>query len=91
VHAADGSGGWPRGAPYDAIVVAAAGPRVPAPLREQLAIGGRLVLPVESGDGAQRLVLVTRDAPDAWHEDDLGGVLFVPLVGSEGWPERRGS
>ena len=90
VRAADGSGGWPAGAPYDAIVVAAAGPRVPAPLREQLAIGGRLVLPVESGARAQRLVLVTRSAADAWHEDDLGGVMFVPLVGEQGWPEPRG-
>ena len=88
VHVGDGSAGWPAGAPYDAIVAAAAGPRVPAPLREQLAIGGRLVLPVDSGHGAQRLVLVTRTAADAWHEDDLGGVMFVPLVGSEGWPER---
>ena len=88
LHVGDGSAGWPAGAPYDAIVVAAAGPRVPAPLREQLAVGGRLVLPVANGFGAQRLVLVTRDAPDTWHEDDLGGVMFVPLVGSEGWPER---
>jgi len=90
VHVGDGSGGWPQGAPYDAIVVAAAGPRVPAALREQLAVGGRLVMPVErNGHGAQRLVLVTRDAADAWHEDDLGGVMFVPLVGAQGWPEPR--
>ena len=90
VHIGDGSGGWPQGAPYDAIVVAAAGPRVPAALREQLAVGGRLVMPVErNGHGAQRLVLVTRDAADAWHEDDLGGVMFVPLVGAQGWPEPR--
>ncbi|HEY2561476.1 MAG TPA: protein-L-isoaspartate(D-aspartate) O-methyltransferase [Caldimonas sp.] len=87
VHAGDGSAGWPAGAPYDAIVVAAAGPRVPQALREQLAIGGRLVMPVEGGDGAQRLLLVSRRADDAWHEDDLGGVMFVPLVGAQGWPE----
>ena len=90
VHVGDGSAGLPAGAPYDAIVVAAAGPRVPAPLREQLSIGGRLVMPVDSGHGAQRLLLVTRRAADAWHEDDLGGVMFVPLVGSEGWPEGHG-
>jgi protein-L-isoaspartate(D-aspartate) O-methyltransferase len=87
VHAGDGSAGWPAGAPYDAIVVSAAGPRVPQALREQLAIGGRLVLPVDAGYGAQRLLLVSRLANDAWHEDDLGGVLFVPLVGAQGWPE----
>ena len=89
VHSGDGSAGWPAGAPYDAIVVAAAGPRVPAPLRAQLASGGRLVMPVDSGHGFQRLVVVTRRGADAWHEDDLGAVMFVPLVGSEGWPERR--
>ena len=91
IHVGDGSGGWPAGAPYDAIVAAAAGPRVPAPLREQLAVGGRLVMPVGSGDDrAQRLVLVTRVARDDWREEDLGAVLFVPLVGIEGWPERAG-
>jgi protein-L-isoaspartate(D-aspartate) O-methyltransferase len=88
VHVGDGSTGWPSGAPYDAIVVAAAGPRVPAALREQLAVGGRLVIPVASGYGAQRLVLVERRGDAEWHEDDLGGVMFVPLVGAQGWPGR---
>ncbi|HEX4234372.1 MAG TPA: protein-L-isoaspartate(D-aspartate) O-methyltransferase [Caldimonas sp.] len=88
LHVGDGSAGWPQGAPYDAIIVAAAGPRVPPPLREQLAPGGRLVMPVDSGYAAQRLLLVTRGGDAAWQEDDLGGVMFVPLVGSEGWPER---
>jgi protein-L-isoaspartate(D-aspartate) O-methyltransferase len=88
LHVGDGSAGWPAGAPYDAIVVAASGPRVPQALREQLALGGRLVMPVASGAGAQRLVVVERRGDDAWHEDDLGGVMFVPLVGAEGWPER---
>ena len=89
VHCADGSAGWPEGAPYDAIVVAAAGPALPAPLRAQLAVGGRLVMPVERGAGAQRLVLVTRDA-GGFVEADLGGVMFVPLVGVHGWPEIGG-
>jgi protein-L-isoaspartate(D-aspartate) O-methyltransferase len=87
VHCADGSAGWPAGAPYDAIMVAASGPRVPEPLRRQLAEGGRLVMPVERGHGAQRLLLVRRDG-DAFAESDLGGVMFVPLVGEQGWPER---
>jgi len=88
VHVGDGSAGWPSGAPYDAIVVAAAGPRVPEALREQLAVGGRLVIPVASGFGAQRLVLVERRGDAEWREDDLGGVVFVPLVGAQGWPDR---
>ena len=88
VHVGDGSAGWASGAPYHAIVVAAAGPRVPAALREQLAVGGRLVMPVAGDHGGQRLVLVERRGDDEWHEDDLGGVVFVPLVGAQGWPER---
>jgi len=88
VHVGDGSTGWRSGAPYDAIVVAAAGPRVPAALREQLAVGGRLVIPVAGGYGAQRLVLVERRGDAEWNEADLGGVMFVPLVGAQGWPDR---
>jgi protein-L-isoaspartate(D-aspartate) O-methyltransferase len=85
VHCADGSAGWPAGAPYDAILVAAAGPRVPAVLREQLAIGGRLVMPVgESGFG-QRLCKLTRRGDKDFVATDLGGVLFVPLIGAHGW------
>jgi protein-L-isoaspartate(D-aspartate) O-methyltransferase len=89
VHCADGSAGWPAGAPYDAILVAAAGPRIPPALRAQLAAGGRLVMPVDSGDGAQRLVQLTREG-ERFRERDLGGVMFVPLVGAEGWPEAGG-
>jgi protein-L-isoaspartate(D-aspartate) O-methyltransferase len=87
VHVGDGSEGWPAGAPFDAIVVSAAAPHIPQALRDQLAVGGRLVLPVASGYGAQRLVLLTRN-DDGWREDDLGGVMFVPLVGAQGWSER---
>jgi protein-L-isoaspartate(D-aspartate) O-methyltransferase len=84
VHCGDGSAGWPAAAPFDAIVVAAAGPRVPDALRAQLAPGGRLVMP--TGSGVQRLVLVTRTGT-GFRDEDLGGVMFVPLVGSEGWPD----
>ena len=90
VHAGDGSTGWPSRAPYDAIVVAAAGPRVPEALREQLAVGGRLVIPVADDHGTQRLVVVERRGEHHWGEEDLGGVMFVPLVGAQGWPERGG-
>ena len=85
VREGDGSSGWPQGAPYDAIVVAAAGPRVPDALREQLAPGGRLVMPVGGEHGAQRLVRLVREGDDRFEETDLGGVMFVPLVGAQGW------
>ena len=91
VHCADGSTGWPAGAPYDAIMVAAAGPRIPDALRDQLARGGRLVMPVDDGGhGAQRLVQLTRAADGSLRKTDLGGVMFVPLVGAQGWPDAGG-
>ena len=88
VHHADGSGGWPAGAPFDAILVAASGPQVPAALRDQLVPGGRLVMPVGSSTWSQRLVRVTRRGDAAFDQEDLGGVVFVPLVGEHGWPDR---
>ena len=85
VHCGDGSVGWRAGAPYDAILVAAGGPRIPAALRDQLAVGGRLVMPVGGEHVAQRLVRLERDGDGAFRESDLGGVMFVPLVGAQGW------
>ena len=86
VRVGDGTLGWPEAAPFNAIIVAAGSPAVPKALKRQLAVDGRLVIPV--GDrGGQRLIKVTRDAEDAYREEDLGGVLFVPLVGREGWIE----
>jgi len=88
VHQADGTLGWPPGAPYEAICVAANAPRPPKPLLEQLAVGGRLVLPF--GDvHHQRLVRITRQDEISFDEEDLGDVRFVPLVGAEGWPEKH--
>jgi len=79
----DGSLGWPEAAPFDAIVVAAGGPRVPQALKDQLAERGRLVIPV--GDRyAQELILVERRG-GGWSELALGSCVFVPLVGAEGW------
>jgi protein-L-isoaspartate(D-aspartate) O-methyltransferase len=89
IHCADGSGGWPQDAPFDAILVAASGPRVPAALRGQLAVGGRLVMPVGRSPWDQRLLRVTRRGDDAFDEEDLGGVVFVPLIGSHAWPADR--
>lgn len=86
VHHADGTLGWSAGAPYEAICVAAGAPAPPQSLLDQLAIGGRLVLPYGSAE-AQRLVRITRHAPDRFTDEDLGDVRFVPLVGEQGWPE----
>ena len=82
---ADGTLGWPEHAPYDAIVVSAAGPAVPESLKEQLRIGGRLVMPVGPARGFQKLVLVTRLALDRYRTDALADVSFVPLLGAEGF------
>ena len=83
VVAANGSIGWKTGAPYDAIIVAAASPAVPQPLVEQLQEGGRLVLPV--GDLFAQVLLRVRKQQGKIVTEDLGGCAFVPLVGEEGW------
>jgi protein-L-isoaspartate(D-aspartate) O-methyltransferase len=75
----DGATGWPEQAPFDAIIVTAAVPAVPDPLREQLGVGGRLVIPVGSA-AEQELVIVRRDAADRFTERRVGGVRFVPLI-----------
>jgi protein-L-isoaspartate(D-aspartate) O-methyltransferase len=85
VRTGDGSGGWPEQAPFDAILAAAGAPRVPDALRRQLAIGGRLVLPVGDSQHRQHLLKITRTGEDDWHEQDLGDVLFVPLIGAHAW------
>jgi protein-L-isoaspartate(D-aspartate) O-methyltransferase len=77
--------GWPAGAPYDCVIVTAGGPDIPPELLAQLAIGGRLVMPVGSL-AEQRLIVATRTIGGA-DIADLGRVRFVPLIGSGGWPE----
>lgn len=74
---ADGMGGLPEAAPFDSIIVAAAGVAVPQALKDQLAVGGRLVIPVGGGD--QALVMVER-TPDGWKESVFDAVRFVPLL-----------
>lgn len=86
VRTGDGTRGWPEEAPFDAILVAAGGPEMPTALKDQLAIGGRLVMPVGE-EREQRLLKVTRTGPDAFDEEDLGAVMFVPLIGEQGWAE----
>ena len=86
VHLGDGSLGWPEEAPYDAIVVAAGGPTVPASLRKQLGRNGRLVMPVGS-QKRQKLRLVWRQPNEHLGHKTLTPVRFVPLIGSEGWED----
>ncbi len=81
----DGTLGWPEHAPYDAIVVNAGGPEVPKALKEQLAIGGRLVIPVGSTLRTQKLFRLCRISEHEYQEEDMGGVRFVPLIGAAGW------
>ena len=85
VRCGDGTLGWPEHAPYDAILVSAGGPDVPPSLTRQLAIGGRMVIPVGADPRTQELVRLRRIAEDHWEQESLGRVQFVPLVGSEGW------
>jgi protein-L-isoaspartate(D-aspartate) O-methyltransferase len=81
----DGTHGWPQAAPFDAILAAAGGPAIPQVLKDQLDIGGRLVMPVGETQREQRLVKVTRISANHFEEEDLGGVMFVPLIGEHGW------
>lgn len=83
----DGTLGWVDQAPFDAIIVAAGGPEVPQTLKEQLAIGGRLVIPVGSSLSLQKLLRVRRLSENEYKTEDLGSVRFVPLVGAAGWKE----
>jgi protein-L-isoaspartate(D-aspartate) O-methyltransferase len=87
VHVLEGDGtlGWPEHAPYDSIIVTAGGPRVPSALLDQLAIGGRLIMPVGSAHRFQHLERVTRTGTDTYEHEDLEDVAFVPLIGKEGW------
>ena len=91
VKQGDGTLGWPEHAPYDGIVVAAAAPEVPEPLKQQLAVGGRLVIPVGATLETQTLLRVRRINEHRFEQDDLGGVRFVPLIGEAGWREGRQS
>ncbi|MGE3625264.1 MAG: protein-L-isoaspartate(D-aspartate) O-methyltransferase [Hyphomicrobiales bacterium] len=81
----DGTLGWEAHAPFDAIIVAAGGPKVPEALKQQLRVGGRMMIPVGSSHRVQELVRVTRTEVDEFVSEDIADVRFVPLLGEEGW------
>lgn len=85
VRLGDGTLGWPGDAPFDAALVAAAAPAVPAPLVEQLAEAGRLVIPV--GNSERQMLLRIRKSAGEIREENLFSCQFVPLRGRYGWPE----
>lgn len=83
----DGTKGWPEEAPFDGIVVTAGAPHLPGPLIEQLAEGGRLVIPV-GGSWSQDLTVVKK-VQGKIEEKSVCGCVFVPLVGEHGWKNKE--
>lgn len=84
----DGTIGYPDKAPYDRVYGTASAPKIPEPLKEQLKIGGKLIIPMGS-DYYQELVSVIRISSDEYRTHNLGGVVFVPMIGKHGWPEDK--
>ena len=85
VRIGDGTFGWPEKAPFDAIIVSAGAPEIPEMLKDQLAVGGRMAIPV-GGRAMQNFFLVTH-TPDGFVTNNLGGCTFVRLIGRYGWHE----
>ena len=84
VKAFDGTLGWNAHSPYDAILVAAGGPKIPEPLVAQLGVGGRMVIPIGETRGAQKLVRVIK-TENSHKIEEHGPCQFVPLIGQHGW------
>jgi protein-L-isoaspartate(D-aspartate) O-methyltransferase len=85
VRQGDGTLGWPEHAPFDGIIVTAGGPDVPDTLKNQLKIGGRLVMPIGKTAWYQELVRITRTTETEFDMEYLMPVRFVPLIGERGW------
>ena len=81
VRAGDGYRGWPEHAPFDAIILAAAAPKIPQPLLDQLAPGGKLVLPVGEDGGLQDLLVLTKKEDGSIDRETVAPVAFVPMTG----------
>lgn len=82
----DGTLGWDAYAPFDKIIVTAGSPGIPETLKKQLAINGRMVIPV-GNMSSQTLKVLTKTAPDEFEIEDIPQFAFVPLIGREGWKE----
>jgi protein-L-isoaspartate(D-aspartate) O-methyltransferase len=80
----DGTVGWSQYAPFDRILVTAASPSIPEALKKQLAVGGRLIIPVGTME-QQQMAIVTRKSAEEWEVQKVGNFQFVPLLGKEGW------
>ena len=83
----DGTLGWSAHGPYDAILVAAGGPRIPEPLVAQLKIGGRLAIPIGQTRESQKLFRVIKTEP-GYKTEQHGSCQFVPLIGQHGWAKQ---
>jgi protein-L-isoaspartate(D-aspartate) O-methyltransferase len=83
----DGTLGWPEEAPFDGIMVTAGAPSIPQPLLEQLAEGGRLVIPV--GSATMQMLTLVRKEDGTYRTTEEGSCIFVPLVGKYGWRRSR--
>ncbi len=83
----DGTAGWQDESPFDAIIVTAGAPEVPEKLLDQLAEGGRMIVPV-GNQHSQDLIKITKDKKGI-HKSNLGGCRFVKLIGAQGWRENR--
>ncbi len=88
IRVGDGTYGWSEEAPFDAIITTAGSPKIPATLTGQLAVGGKLIIPV-GGRSSQTLVKVTRlsKEPDDLRTEDICGCRFVALIGEHGWKD----
>jgi len=84
VRNADGTNGWEVYATFDAVLVAAGGPRVPEPLLKQVKIGGKIVIPIGDDQKTQMLIRITR-TEKGFEQQDFGPCAFVPLIGEHGW------
>ena len=84
----DGTLGYEKEAPYDRIYGTASAPYVPEPLKEQLKVGGKLLIPVGEQSYFQDLICIIKESETKFKEKSLGGVAFVPMIGKYGWPEK---
>jgi len=84
----DGTLGYEKEAPYDRIYGTASAPYVPEPLKEQLKVEGKLLIPVGEQSYFQDLICVVKESENEFKQKSLGGVAFVPMIGKYGWPEK---